>query len=1469
MSTTYFSSAHDLQIQNLTISHHTVVDSRAFDHLHNHIAGDALHNSDERCDAPKCYPETRKAVQQDIYGWITHEGDDSDGGPPKILWLTGPAGAGKTAIAGSIAETCDDEGILTHEASFDRNVGLLPTTARCLTAPPRTILSSVERDPYIFRKTLSAQCKALAFEPVPRGYRDNRALVPPQGHHHHGLDEVEAPNSRQLEPHEARQANEIEQNEILSALFDAVCEPRFPFRVLIVSRPERNIRDFFSQQANQVTRSVFLDDSYNPDSDIQLFLEAKFSDFRRRYKLPVSWPGDSVLAVLRNKASGQFIYAATVVRFLFTRTAMSPQARLDCLMQSQERHTPVSGTFFSPLDEIYARILRSSPDPILSTRLLGALHFLRRSASFLRQLLQESPGQVDYLLEYLSSLVSIPEDGCLPHVFHHRSLIDFLENSERSSPELWKSFETGKRFANTCCVHVLKAKSTAVPLTASEWQAFLPNFLDTLLIQFSPPDDGSGDDDLAACDVLWWVQTVVDTDVDEPISAVNVLGRIFDVIHHKCPASYSHHDCRQSCKHWRSKILAGCNALGWRIPNAVVLLRERMLLTVPDSHTEIWGFLPEAYFEPRSPPACPTSVLALEQEPVPLNPHYDDYASMCRLAESMYARLPCDWEERYRGWVNAKDDDDEEGNYIFKTPYNALRSEIRSIVTELGLELEDIDVSEMLHRGYNVRYMLLLRHYVGSLSLHSTVMSTSYLTNAHDFQIHNLTINHQMAVASKAYDHLHDNIAADALHNSDKRCDAPKCHPETRKAVQQDIRGWIGHGDDDEEPQKILWLSGPAGSGKTAIAGSIAEACDDEGILAGTFFFSSFAGSESRQTKRCLIATLAYCFLQHDSLQPLRAPILSAIERDPSIFCKSLSAQCKTLLMKPFQVTSHLLGLSFLPKVIIIDALDEVEAPGSRQLEAQEARRANEKEQVEILSVLLQAARNPHFPFRIVIVSRPEPVIRDFFADPVNHVAKDLFLDDKYDPDSDIELFLRAQFNDIRRRYRLSISWPGEEVFKALRDESSGQFIYATTVVRFLETAKGHPQARLDNLITTDWGSLAVNAKALSPLDALYTHILNSGPEPESSVRWLGAIHDLHGRPALFVRQLLQEYEGQAEYHLENLASLIHIPTPEAIHSPFEFHHKSLLDFLKNEERCGHDLNASFLEGSDTFIHMSLVRVLRDKSPAHPLNDSDWKAFLEDFLLFLLPIYMRPSLPRPLDGEFEEALFRCDALWWVRAVDATLCDHPWSASHVMAIFFFGVHAQCNELPSGERSHSSCWHARSAPCQGTQPCSLPTGTFDRCRPACKHWRSKILGGCKALGWRVPNAIAFLRERMSETISQGALRLSNYFKCPDPTSRSPARPACPPRTEPVSLESYYDDYESMCRLGESMYDLLPADWEKRYREGLKTGDGDITEYNALRSEISQVCRVLGVNLRDVDPFAEPSLEIFHIGRRRLAG
>jgi hypothetical protein len=50
---------------------------------------------------------------------------------------------------------------------------------------------------------------------------------------------------------------------------------------------------------------------------------------------------------------------------------------------------------------------------------------------------------------------------------------------------------------------------------------------------------------------------------------------------------------------------------------------------------------------------------------------------------------------------------------------------------------------------------------------------------------------------------LQARTAAGAMRDSAERCDAPKCHPETRIAVQDDIYSWIVYRDRDPRPKKL------------------------------------------------------------------------------------------------------------------------------------------------------------------------------------------------------------------------------------------------------------------------------------------------------------------------------------------------------------------------------------------------------------------------------------------------------------------------------------------------------------------------------------------------------------------------------------------------------------------------------------------------------------------------------------------
>ncbi|KAF9533231.1 hypothetical protein CPB83DRAFT_741588, partial [Crepidotus variabilis] len=72
-----------------------------------------------------------------------------------------------------------------------------------------------------------------------------------------------------------------------------------------------------------------------------------------------------------------------------------------------------------------------------------------------------------------------------------------------------------------------------------------------------------------------------------------------------------------------------------------------------------------------------------------------------------------------------------------------------------------------------------------------------------------------------------------AFHISAERYDAPKCHPETRVAVVEDLLEQVKIA----VASCMIWLYGAAGAGKSSIAQTVAEKCSQEGLLIGSFVF--------------------------------------------------------------------------------------------------------------------------------------------------------------------------------------------------------------------------------------------------------------------------------------------------------------------------------------------------------------------------------------------------------------------------------------------------------------------------------------------------------------------------------------------------------------------------------------------------------------------------------------------------------
>ncbi|KAF9547774.1 hypothetical protein CPC08DRAFT_769372, partial [Agrocybe pediades] len=355
------------------------------------------------------------------------------------------------------------------------------------------------------------------------------------------------------------------------------------------------------------------------------------------------------------------------------------------------------------------------------------------------------------------------------------------------------------------------------------------------------------------------------------------------------------------------------------------------------------------------------------------------------------------------------------------------------------------------------------------------------------------------------YARLVEHVAPAALHDSGHIVDPPKCHPNTRVAIIQTIIDWASGttADNGVNQKPLMWLNGGAGAGKSAIARSVAERCSEDGLLLGTFFFGTADPTRNHVGK--LVATLAYqmCII----LPQFRDVVATAIEDDPLVFSRALSTQFTTLVLRPLSIIlANYSGITQIPHLIIIDGLDECSASIDSQRE---------------LLFTLQEVTSSTALIRFLVCSRLEIHLNSAFGLPrIANILHKIFLDDDdYSAAEDIRVYLEDKFKEIRDghvfKHTLPDIWPEPETIRVLVYKSSGQFIYAATVVRYVQSPRHRPHQRLDAVL-----NLRPTFKDLpfTELDALYRHIISKAHD-------VPAVLDILAIPALYGRSLVNTVE--------------------------------------------------------------------------------------------------------------------------------------------------------------------------------------------------------------------------------------------------------------------------------------------------------------------------------------------------------
>ncbi|KAJ7074629.1 hypothetical protein C8F01DRAFT_31304 [Mycena amicta] len=410
------------------------------------------------------------------------------------------------------------------------------------------------------------------------------------------------------------------------------------------------------------------------------------------------------------------------------------------------------------------------------------------------------------------------------------------------------------------------------------------------------------------------------------------------------------------------------------------------------------------------------------------------------------------------------------------------------------------------------------------------------------------------------FQRLQHYINGDALHNSEQRFPPPKCHSETRVAVQEAIQSWAMS--ESEERPNVLWLYGPAGAGKSAIAQTMAERWSASGDLAAAFFFARWRNGGGNGAK--LFPTLAYQFALRSP--DLKRRIGRAMEEDPTTCHKTLEEQARILIRDRFLEVSCDYPT---PRVVVIDGLDECDS--------------NLKDaQTRIIKIIFQILLATGLPHRFLICSRPEPHIRETFDSLLasGRSYRHLVLDDTFDPDRDIRLYLTASFSRLRDRVSTPRHWPSQQNVDLLVQQASGQFIYAATVLKFVDDEYSDPQERLQLILHADPSSDEESASAFADLDMLYRMILSTNPNTALVTRILGAYFALpdtsvHRANAIrqgrvlrcisFLDGILGLPVGTVRRALRGLHSLFFIPSTDKMKmTPY---HASLHDFLCSRSR--------------------------------------------------------------------------------------------------------------------------------------------------------------------------------------------------------------------------------------------------------------------------------------------------------------
>ncbi|TFK63538.1 hypothetical protein BDN72DRAFT_803160, partial [Pluteus cervinus] len=258
-----------------------------------------------------------------------------------------------------------------------------------------------------------------------------------------------------------------------------------------------------------------------------------------------------------------------------------------------------------------------------------------------------------------------------------------------------------------------------------------------------------------------------------------------------------------------------------------------------------------------------------------------------------------------------------------------------------------------------------------------------------------------------------------------------QCLENTRVTILADIKHWA-----QSSEQPVLWLCGPAGTGKSTIAASVVSQLKDDSQLAA--YYTCKRDNNSLTNPFQLWKNICYRLAM--VYPPLGLKVAEVIKADPHFGsgAESIPALFQTLFRRPLNMldTRPLIE----PLVIVIDALDECGKVPDRE---------------KLLKCLLELPKICSW-IKILITSRVNPEIEKHLLHTQQIMLKPA---DSYD---DVETFIRVTYSE----FGLS-----EVDINQFISAANGLFTWATTALKYMEESMDQQEAAQHLLQSQIYGS--------------------------------------------------------------------------------------------------------------------------------------------------------------------------------------------------------------------------------------------------------------------------------------------------------------------------------------------------------------------------------------------------------------